>query len=234
MSTHTLLLRLAGPMQAWGTHSRFEVRDTGVEPSKSGVLGLVCAALGRPRAESVDDLADLHFGVRVNREGLMARDYQTAGAARAKDDPARGIHTASGTVGSNLVTTRYYLADADFTVGLNGSDIGLLEQIDAALRRPKWPLSLGRKAFPPGVPVALPATGLRPDTALKEALQNAPFPTDRHNPPMRVRLILEERNPGMFEQIRDDQPVGAAYLNRTFAARGIRTFTLDRTPRPVA
>ncbi|MCA9878634.1 MAG: CRISPR-associated protein Cas5, partial [Thermomicrobiales bacterium] len=36
---HTVLLRLAGPMQSWGTQSRFLERDTGMEPSKSGVLG---------------------------------------------------------------------------------------------------------------------------------------------------------------------------------------------------
>ena len=35
----TLLLRLAGPMQSWGTDSKFDVRRTGREPSKSGVIG---------------------------------------------------------------------------------------------------------------------------------------------------------------------------------------------------
>ena len=47
----TLLLRLAGPMQSWGTQSRFTIRDSGLEPSKSGVIGLLCAALGKPRTE---------------------------------------------------------------------------------------------------------------------------------------------------------------------------------------
>ena len=37
----TLLLRLAGPLQSWGTDSKFEVRRTENEPSKSGVIGLV-------------------------------------------------------------------------------------------------------------------------------------------------------------------------------------------------
>ena len=41
----TLLLRLAGPMQSWGTDSKFDIRRTGREPSKSGVIGLVAAAL---------------------------------------------------------------------------------------------------------------------------------------------------------------------------------------------
>lgn len=75
----TLLLRLAGPMQAWGTTSRFDERDSGLEPSKSGVLGLVCAALGRDRSEPLDDLATLKMSVRVDREGLLMRDYQTLG-----------------------------------------------------------------------------------------------------------------------------------------------------------
>ena len=72
----TLLLRLAGPMQSWGTTSRFDERDTQLEPSKSGVIGLLCAALGRDRAESVDDLAALRMGVRVDREGVPMRDFQ--------------------------------------------------------------------------------------------------------------------------------------------------------------
>lgn len=47
----TLLLRLAGPMQSWGTDSKFDVRRTQREPSKSGVIGLIAAALGIPRQD---------------------------------------------------------------------------------------------------------------------------------------------------------------------------------------
>ena len=41
-----LMLRLAAPMQSWGTDSKFEVRKTNREPTKSGVVGLLAAALG--------------------------------------------------------------------------------------------------------------------------------------------------------------------------------------------
>jgi len=51
----TLLIPLVGPMQSWGTRSRFDHRDTEREPSKSGVIGLVCAAIGRDRNEPIDD-----------------------------------------------------------------------------------------------------------------------------------------------------------------------------------
>ena len=41
----TLLLRLAAPLQAWGADSKFETRKTNREPTKSGVIGLLAAAL---------------------------------------------------------------------------------------------------------------------------------------------------------------------------------------------
>ncbi|MBI5033526.1 MAG: type I-E CRISPR-associated protein Cas5/CasD [Chloroflexi bacterium] len=70
---NTLLLRLVGPMQSWGVASDFKERDTLREPSKSGVIGLLCAALGKPRAEKPNDgfatlaeLSDLVMGVRVD------------------------------------------------------------------------------------------------------------------------------------------------------------------------
>ena len=36
----TLLLRLAGPLQAWGTDSKVDIRRTDGHPSKSGVIGM--------------------------------------------------------------------------------------------------------------------------------------------------------------------------------------------------
>ncbi len=135
-------------MQSWGTTSRFDERDTQLEPSKSGVLGLVCAALGRDRHESVEDLAALRMGVRVDQEGVPMRDYQTA----------TGVLIATGKPDwrRTVVSPRYYLADAAFLVGLEGADDTLLARIHDALRAPHWPLALGRKSFAPGMPVWLP------------------------------------------------------------------------------
>ena len=82
----TLLLRLAGPLQSWGTDSKFDVRRTGREPSKSGVIGMVAAALGiqREEDERIRELAGLRFGVRADREGKLLRDYQTVKAKQNK------------------------------------------------------------------------------------------------------------------------------------------------------
>ena len=142
----TLLLRFAGPMQSWGTQSRFGERDTGLEPSKSGAIGLLCAALGRPREEPVDNLAELRMGVRVDQEGIVQRDYHTLGLTIRPDGKK------TGTVLSN----RYYLADASFLVGFESDDEALLEQIQDSVDAPRWQLFFGRKSFVPGIPLRLP------------------------------------------------------------------------------
>ncbi|MFI8265493.1 type I-E CRISPR-associated protein Cas5/CasD [Streptomyces sp. NPDC085665] len=80
--THVLLVRLAAPLQSWGAVSRFSRRDTHSRPTKSAVIGLCAAALGRDRTDPVDDLAQLAFGVRADHPGTPVRDYHTVGAGR--------------------------------------------------------------------------------------------------------------------------------------------------------
>ena len=216
---NTLLLRLAGPMQSWGVQSRFTVRDTGLEPSKSGVIGLLCAALGRRRHEPVADLAAFTMGVRVDQEGTMARDYHTAGKG--------GILKASGKVERKtlVVSTRYYLADARFLVGLEGDDLELLTQIHDALRDPHWPLCLGRKAFVPGEPVWL-EDGLQSGAEMGTVLETYPWLGPEHGqPPDQIRLVLED--PGGSE-VRPDQPL--SFAERRFAPRWVSTSFIPAPP----
>lgn len=209
---NVLLLRLAGPMQSWGTQSRFPQRDTGLEPSKSGVLGLICAALGRPRWESVADLSQLRMGVRVDREGKMESDYQTAlNVIKASGERARPWEA--------VVSNRFYLADADFLVGLEAKDISLLRVIDEALPRPHWPLFLGRKAFPPGKPVHL-RDGLLPDRELLEALKAYPMAAAVNTgQSAQVRFVLEDP---AGESVQVDQPA-APFSERQFVPRQVLT-----------
>ena len=44
--TAYLALLLDAPLQSWGFASRFQRRTTGLHPTKSGVIGLICAAMG--------------------------------------------------------------------------------------------------------------------------------------------------------------------------------------------
>ena len=210
----TLLLRLQGPMQSWGTTSRFDERDTQLEPSKSGVLGLVCAALGRDRQESVEDLAVLRMGVRVDHEGVPMRDYQTATGVL--------IATGKADMRRTVVSPRYYLSDAAFLVGLEGADEALLTRIHAALRAPHWPLALGRKSFAPGMPVWLP-DGLSP-MSLEQALAQYPrlASARRTDSQPTLRCLLEEDQEGA---IRLDQPV-APFAERRFGPRFVKSGVL--------
>ena len=208
-----LLLRLSGPMQSWGVQSRFGVRDTGLEPSKSGVVGLLCAALGRSRDRPVDDLAALRLGVRADQEGRLLRDFHTAGR--------EGYLRADGSLERRnlIVSSRYYLADARFLVGLSGTDLDLLEHLHAALRDPVWPLYLGRKAFPPGEPVWLP-DGLRRGVGLEEALEGYPWlGRDPRRQGESVRLVLEDPQ---GPEVRPDG-VPLSFARREFPPRRVTT-----------
>ena len=146
----TLLLRLAAPLQAWGTDSKFEVRRTNREPSKSGVIGLLAAALGLRRDADLSELSALRFGVRVDRNGEVIRDFHMAKADK-----------------TSYLTYRYYLSDAVFLVGLESEDRNFLEKIERALRNPCFPLFLGRRSCPPTLPLVL---GIR-EEALEIALR---------------------------------------------------------------
>jgi CRISPR system Cascade subunit CasD len=210
---HTLLIPLVGPMQAWGSRSRFSDRDTHREPTKSGVIGLVCAALGRGRNEPLDDLAALRFGVRSDRPGLPQRDYQTA----------QGTPESTATL-----SIRHYLADARFLVGLEGDDLALLERVGAALKNPVWTLSLGRKGYPLALPPYLPEEApwggsFKAGLGLEEALLSVPYlrllPTEREKDiPLSVTLTLES-DQGSITQA--DNPVSFRYRARSFAPRRI-------------
>jgi len=215
----TLLLRLAGPMQSWGVQSRFEIRDTTSEPSKSGVVGLICAALGRDRAEPIDDLAALRMGVRVDREGQVRRDYQTA----------LGVAIASGgKLKECQPSNRYYLADARFLVGLESADRELLERIDAALRDPFWPIFLGRKSFVPSEPVHLAGPGVR-ELPLLDALRGHPVVPDvKGKKPGSHRYVIEnDADPSESSAARltrPDQPI--SFEPRRFGLRQVDIYTM--------
>ncbi|MFQ3659694.1 MAG: type I-E CRISPR-associated protein Cas5/CasD [Anaerolineae bacterium] len=208
----TLLMRFIAPMQAWGTQSRYGHRDTGLEPSKSGVIGILGAALGRPRDADLRDLTALRMGVRVDRQGQMRRDYHTAG----KD----GYMKIDGRIERRqlMVSDRYYLADAAFLVGLEG-DRALLADIDAALRAPVYPIFMGRKAFPPACPVWM-EPGLR-DVTLDQALVTTP-PLVPLNAARRLRVVIDDP---LGSALRHDDPI--SFQERRFLPRMVSTYMVD-------
>lgn len=152
----TLLIRLAGPMQAWGAASRFSRRETRHEPTKSGVVGLLAASQGRLRTDPVEDLAGLRFGVRVDQPGSLLRDFQTA---RTLDGER-----------SMPLSYRFYLSDAVFVAAIEGPE-SLIGGLGESLRTPTFPLYLGRRSCPPSLPLQMSVT----EEELLPALTTAPW-----------------------------------------------------------
>lgn len=146
-----LALRLEGPLQSWGVRAQGDTVPTADAPTKSGLAGLLGAALGVPRGDrrALDAIgARFHLAVRLDRPGRAAEDYHTVA-----DVPAPDGARAKGTV----VTRRWYLHDASFAALLVETTAGSLDPLLAALQAPVWAPYLGRRSCPPSEPVlALP------------------------------------------------------------------------------
>jgi CRISPR system Cascade subunit CasD len=173
-------LRLAGPLQSWGSGSRFLRRSSEREPTKSGVLGLVAAAKGLRRTDSLEEILGLRFGVRLDQPGRLIRDFQTAQRPHTNRDG-----TVSWT--SMPLSRRYYLSDAVYVAVLEGEQ-ALVEGIDAALRSPQFPLYLGRRSCPPAGPVALGLWDGNLDQALRDIPWQASTRVQRRHRQRTVRL----------------------------------------------
>jgi CRISPR system Cascade subunit CasD len=152
MSANTLLLRLEGPLQSWGDQeSKFVIRRTSPAPTKSGVIGLICAAMRISRADArrrLGELNTLQMGVRIDRPGIRWWDYHTVGAGMQ-------MRIAEGEGKSKpgaMLTRREYLCDASFLVVLQG-DSELVSRMHQAVSHPVWPLYLGRKNCPASLPL---------------------------------------------------------------------------------
>jgi len=154
MITH-LALYLDSPMQSWGYMSKFDQRTSYNFPTKSGILGMICAAMGLPKSDT-DKLADLNkLKVTVYQlsNPFRAVDYHTVGGGYDNKTQKQNIVlTANGTTGNTVQTWREYLMDAKFGVVLSGNDL-IVREINDAMLNPKWGVWLGRKSCVPTSPI---------------------------------------------------------------------------------
>ncbi|MEJ2252073.1 MAG: type I-E CRISPR-associated protein Cas5/CasD [Candidatus Lokiarchaeota archaeon] len=209
-----ILLRLEGPMQSWGIGSRFTERTTELEPTKSGILGLISSALGRSREESIEDLSRLKIVVRVDREGEVFYDFHTTLDVLKANFSGNITKSNLG----NIISRRFYLADACFLVGIEGQNKDLMNKIINALKYPKWPLYLGRKSFLPSSPIFINNQIIK--ESLIEFIKKYPW-QGRHTDktPTSLRIIFES-NSDMGES-RLDHPI--SFKSRQFRSRNIST-----------
>ncbi len=193
----TLLLRLAAPLQAWGSDSKFNIRLTEREPTKSGVVGMIAAAMGIQRNDDpskLEPLNALRFGVRVEKEGKLLKDFHM-------------VHEMTGKKDSH-VTERFYLSDAVFIAALESENADFLEQIAHALKNPVFPLFLGRRSCPPTLPIVL---GMR-DGDLISVLKTEPAFFEKSKP---TRIVYDSDN-GVPVR---DKPVSFSQLHRQYGFR---------------
>ena len=207
----TLLLRLGGPLQSWGSESKFDIRQTGNEPTKSGVIGLLSAALGRKRDADLKDLNALRFGIRVDQQGELLQDFHIAWKNGEKNP---------------YVTRRYYLCDAIFLVGLESPEKSFLLELEEALKMPAFPLFLGRRSCPSTLPLCL---GIR-NKDLPNALRDEPWllpdwrqirwrrRNKNENPHLRIMIdtLPEEKR----DVLQKDLPITFNPVNRQYGYRG--------------
>lgn len=164
-----LLLWLEAPLQSWGFDSKFGRRDTLAFPTRSGVLGLVCSALGAGGEQRaflakfgrldqtvvsfVRGKQTANGRVKQEREPLL-RDFHMVGSGYDDQDPWSSLlipKTSEGKKavgGGTKMTYRYYLQDAAFAVVLE-VPIDKAEAIAQALQNPAWDIYLGRKSCVP-------------------------------------------------------------------------------------
>ncbi|MGY1898319.1 type I-E CRISPR-associated protein Cas5/CasD [Nocardia gipuzkoensis] len=212
-----LVMRLAAPLQSWGVASRFARRETQQYPSKSGILGLIAAAQGRRRTDPIEEaLQGLAFGVRIDQPGRLVRDFQVALSIDKRQQYP--------------LSQRYYLADAVFLAAVAG-ERQLIEGIREALRRPEFPLYLGRRSCPVTEPLVV-------GDPLEQSLDNALHNTDwqaarwyRRTQHTRVRLpiyrdLLDGDPDGQLRERVRDMPLSFDPVRREY---GWRTVVEDFT-----
>jgi CRISPR system Cascade subunit CasD len=225
-----LALWLDAPLQSWGFMSRFQRRTTGLFPTKSGVVGILAAALGinsryaleneADRSTEKNELARLASLCMTaiafpRREGILRlEDYHTVMDTRA----------ASGGIKKDAVLTRReYLLDARFGVILSGAP-EICQSAADALHNPRWGLWLGRKSCIPATPVLVAGS---PFSSFDEAWKALARCGGAEDSPIAAYDRVEELSADAWDQGTDtlpDLPIafGPTNRDRQFAPRRIK------------
>ncbi|WP_320171107.1 type I-E CRISPR-associated protein Cas5/CasD [Maridesulfovibrio sp.] len=158
-----LIFTIYGPMQGWGSVAVGEVRPAAQRPTRSGLLGLLAAAMGVRRGDPL--LSDLtraaRVAVREDRSGSVMLDYHTTQVPSEKKN--RVFRTRRQELGTMLdkddrlntiLSRREYLMNAAFTacIWFDGEHPFVMKDIAEALNRPRLNVYLGRKSCAPGFP----------------------------------------------------------------------------------
>lgn len=193
---------------SWGSIAVGERRDSWNRPSKSAILGLIAAALGIQRNDSVRHNAlavSYGFAVRVDAVGLSLRDFHTVQTTRETDiknlckadaQPLTRRRELSVGTPETICSQREYYTDALYTAALWDRDAAPVSLIDlrSALLRPQFALYLGRKSCPLSLPLG-PEIITANDLLAALASYRPPEPAGLQGP---ISAILNSKNTPML------------------------------------
>lgn len=215
-----LAFYLDAPMQSWGYQSRFDRRTTLGYPTRSGVFGMICAAMGVDWSETQEALVqwrDVDMTVLVFQQGGRLWDYHTVGGGYNKEAQASHIvPSAEGKPRGTVLTNREYLENSRFGVVLAGSK-SLLREIETHMNNPRWGIWLGRKAC---IPASRVCEGVYEDEAEAEAALSRAAQCRAIS-----RRIREVRDFAEGTDTLMDRPLD--FKKRDFAPRRVKVDTVD-------
>lgn len=208
-----LILKLQGPMQAWGRESFEGLRPSELFPGRSALLGLLGACLGIERTDQnrqqalagsvsfavrVDPVFDKQTQKRIATQKMT--DYHTVKNAR---EDYRGLKSHD-----TIQTWREYWQDACYTVALwnNAGAVVSLADIAQAVKQPIYTPVLGRRSCPLARPLF--ETTRSADSALAALAQIG------NN---RGTIYSEEESAGAIPLKKRDVPI--IHQPRQFASR---------------
>lgn len=245
-TTRAFAILLDGPMQSWGSSSRFTRRETEAFPTKSALIGLLAAAAGIDKhapdeAEQLAPFASLRLTVyrlprAVGRLVGRLSDFHTVGGgydakASAFDKMSIPRKASGGASANAVITHRTYLNEARFIAAFQG-DADVITAAVRHLENPVWGVWFGRKTCLPAMPLC-PLEGAEHRAAagtLFARIRKWEETTHRSSFPPDLDLAQLERweepagdqlQPGDFHL--HDQPV--AFGQREFVSRPIRHHT---------
>lgn len=160
----TLIFQLQAPLSSWGDMAVGEHRPSADYPSQSAIHGLLGAALGIDRADD-DAQSALRTSVRLAvgglHQGSLLRDFHTAQVPSRTDMKKRPHATRRDEMRvpkadlNTILSTRDYRQNAAALVALQtySTTAYLLDELAAALLKPRFVLYLGRKSCPLAAPL---------------------------------------------------------------------------------
>ena len=167
-----LSLWFESPLQSWGVDSKFGLRTTFTFPTKSGIAGIILAAMGKA-GEEIEFLENFSFwkeyafsfsqkqkaGNSLNTDfHMIGSGYDSSDEWQSKMIPkkrdGKAPVSADGSTGGVKITYRQYLQEAYFGVILEiPSSYYDVNDIVNSLQNPTWPIYLGRRCCVPSFPI---------------------------------------------------------------------------------